>query len=58
MDSRTFSVSRLIIILWNSDTGLSVVANSDFVVTYMCNSMPLGACRAYYGKVRISFNAA
>ena len=23
-----------------------------------CNSMPLGARRAYYGKVRISFSAA
>ena len=23
-----------------------------------CNSMPLGACRAYYGNVRISFSAA
>ena len=24
----------------------------------LCNSMPLGARRAYYGKVRISFSAA
>ena len=36
----------------------SVGGIKEFRLRNLCNSMPLGARRAYNGKVRISFSAA
>ena len=31
---------------------------NDYFIEYYCNSMPLGTCRAYYGKVHTLLSGA